>query len=84
MDGLRFMRPRGSGRIKKVSMKTFTVIRERDESGVSGTGRILDGVMFHNGKVVICWRTDIEGSRHGASSLGIYDSWEDFSFIHIV
>lgn len=64
-------------------MKTFTVIRLGDESGVSGTGRVLDGVVFHNGQVVICWRTDIEGSKHGASSLGIYNSWEDFKYIHI-
>ena len=64
-------------------MNIFTMIRHGDESGVSGTGRVLDGVVFHNGKVVICWRTDIDGSRHGASSLGIYDSWEDFEFIHI-
>ncbi len=64
-------------------MKTFTVIRIRDESGVSGTGRIIDGVLFHTGQVVICWRTDIEGSKHGASSLGIYKTWDEFKFIHI-
>lgn len=28
--------------------KLFTVTRKSDESGVSGTGRILDGVVFHN------------------------------------
>ena len=64
-------------------METFAMIRLRDESGISGTGRVLDGVIFHSGKVVICWRTDIDGSQHGRSSLGIYDSWDDFKFIHI-
>lgn len=64
-------------------MKTFTVFRNADESGVSGTGRILDGVIFHNGKVVICWRTDIDGSKHGDSSIGIYESFGAFRRIHI-
>ena len=60
--------------------KLFTVIRKNDESHVSGTGRVLDGVVFHNGKVVICWRTE---ERHGHTSLGIYASFEAFKFIHI-
>jgi hypothetical protein len=63
--------------------KLFSVVRGNDESGVSGTGRILDGVLFHNNQVVVCWRTDIEGSKHGFSSLGVYPSWEAFEFIHI-
>jgi hypothetical protein len=63
--------------------KRFTLYRVSDESGVSGTGRVLDGVLFHNGQVVICWRTDIDGARHGHSSLGIYPTWEAFEFIHI-
>jgi len=63
--------------------KLFTLVRNRDESGVSGTGRVLDGVLFHTGQVIICWRTDIDASRHGYSSLGIYPSWEAFKHIHI-
>ncbi len=63
--------------------RLFTMHRGGDESGVSGTGRILDGVLFHTGQVVICWRTDIEAAKHGHSSLGIYPSWEAFEFIHI-
>lgn len=64
-------------------MKTFTVVRNDDESGVSGTGRILDGIIFHNGKVVICWRTDIDGTKHGDSSIGVYESFGAFRRIHI-
>ena len=63
--------------------RLFSVIRIGDASGVSGTGRILDGVLFHNGQVAICWRTDVEGAKHGFTSLGIYPSWEAFEFIHI-
>ena len=65
------------------SLRTFSLVRGRDGSGVSGTGRVLDGVVFHNGKVAVCWRTDVDGARHGASSVGLYDSYSDFEFIHI-
>lgn len=63
--------------------RLFTMIRESDESGVSGTGRVLDGVHFHTGQVVVCWRTDIEAAQHGYSSLGTYPSWDAFAFLHI-
>jgi hypothetical protein len=60
--------------------KLFTMIRKQDESHVSGTGRVLDGIIFHNGKVVICWRSE---EKDGCSSLGIFDSFEAFKSIHI-
>jgi len=65
------------------TFQTFTVYRRNDKSGVSGSGRILDGVIFHNGWVVVCWRTDVDAAKHGHSSLGIFSSWADFKFIHI-
>lgn len=64
-------------------MRAFTMYRESDESKVSGTGRILDGIIFHTGQVVICWRTDIEGSKHGHSSIEMFQSWASFKFIHV-
>ena len=64
-------------------LKTFSVYRRVDQSGVSGAGRILDGVIFHTGWVVVCWRTDIDAAKHGHSNLGIYQTWEDFKYIHI-
>ncbi len=63
--------------------RLFTVIRNGDESGVSGTGRVIDGVLFHNGLCVIAWRTDIDASKHGFTSLGVYLSWEAFMHVHI-
>ena len=64
-------------------LRTFTVYRSVDAGGVSGTGRIMDGVIFHNGWVVVCWRTDIEGAKHGHTSIGTYPSWETFRYLHI-
>jgi len=63
--------------------KLFTLIRQQDESGISGSGRVLDGVKFHNGQVVICWRADINQQNEGYSSLGVYPSWEAFKHVHI-
>lgn len=42
------------------SPRVFYMTRGSDESNVSGVGRVLDGVEFHNGQVVICWRTDLQ------------------------
>lgn len=39
--------------------QVFTLIRHADQTGISGTGRVIDGVIFHTGQVVICWRTDL-------------------------
>ena len=57
-------------------MKYFAVAREYDESGVSGTGHIIDGVIFDDGTVVIKWLTEM-------SSIAIYRSFEEFKAIHI-
>jgi len=63
--------------------ETFTLIRHVDESGVSGTGRVLDGVRFHTGQVVVCWRSDLNPVTPGFSSLAIYPSWEAFLHVHV-
>lgn len=39
-------------------MRTFTVERGNDESGISGTGVVMQGVEFDDGKVLIRWCTD--------------------------
>jgi hypothetical protein len=36
-------------------MRTFTVYRKEDVSGVSGTGTIAEGVEFHDGQIAISW-----------------------------
>lgn len=36
-------------------MRTFRLVRERDVSGVSGTGVVAEGVEFADGCVVLRW-----------------------------
>lgn len=63
--------------------RVFTLNRATDETGVSGTGRVLDGVIFHTGQVVICWRTDLKSDVANHSSIAIYPSWTAFEDIHL-
>lgn len=53
----------------------FHLVRTEDETGVSGTGVIVEGVEFTNGVVVLRWLTD-------KSSIAIYDSIADVIDIH--
>ncbi len=59
-------------------MKTFHIIRHADESGVSGVGRVLNGVVFPDGQCVIRWC--VEGKPN---STAIYPSFEAMKYIHI-
>lgn len=63
--------------------RLFSLIRHTDETGVSGAGRVLDGVIFHTGQVVVCWRSDINVGAMGYSSIAIYPSWEAFLHVHV-
>ena len=56
-------------------MRTFVLIRERDVSGVSGTGRVAEGVQFSDGTVAIRWLT-------AKASTNIWASLEDAMSVH--
>lgn len=56
-------------------MKQFYLLREEDESGVSGTGIVAKGVVFDDGKCVMQWNTHI-------NSIAVYSSIEDVKAIH--
>lgn len=63
--------------------RVFTMFRRLDATGISGLGRVMDGVIFHTGQVVVCWRSDLGEAGPGYSSIAIYPSWEAFKHIHI-
>lgn len=56
-------------------MVFFWLKRIEDESGVSGTGIVAEGVMFSNGKCVLSWLT-----KH--TSVAVYDSIDELEAIH--
>ena len=56
--------------------RLFSVFRRNDHNKVSGTGKVIDGVVFESGICVISWTTKL-------SSLGVYDTFDHFKAIHI-
>jgi hypothetical protein len=56
-------------------MKCFKLVRHEDESGVSGTGVVAQGVIFDDGQAAMRWLTK-------DCSTGIYDSIEALERIH--
>jgi hypothetical protein len=56
-------------------MKIFHLLRIIDESGISGTGIVAEGICFTNGKCVLNWLTKY-------TSIAVYDSIDDLENIH--
>lgn len=56
-------------------MRIFILDRIEDESGVSGTGVVAEGVQFVGGKCVICWLVK-------PHSIGIYNSLAEVEQVH--
>jgi hypothetical protein len=56
-------------------VKRFWLQRNEDVSGVSGVGRVAEGVQFTNGKCALSWLTPM-------SSIVIYDSVSVCEAIH--
>lgn len=56
-------------------MRLFHLKRSVDDSGVSGTGVVAEGVIFKNGNCILHWLTQY-------SSLGFYETIEQLEKIH--
>lgn len=69
--------------IDSLKPKTFHIIRQADESGVSGTGKVIDGIVWANGWTQIFWRTDLDPIKRGNSSITFFESFDAFERIHI-
>jgi hypothetical protein len=59
-------------------MKVFEMYRRADESGVSGTGRVLEGIVFSDGTTVVRWCV-----KDKPNSTAVYNCYQDFELIHI-
>jgi hypothetical protein len=56
-------------------MRTFSLERSVDVSGISGTGTVAEGVEFDDGQVVICWL-----SKYHA--IGVFDNIHCLEMVH--
>lgn len=56
-------------------MRQFVLNRLEDETDISGTGIVAEGVEFHNGRVALCWLSS-------PSSIIIHDNMTSVEKIH--
>lgn len=61
--------------MKTPRIRRFILQREYDESGVSGTGVVAEGVQFSSGKCVMHWLSDW-------TSIAMYENIEELVHIH--
>lgn len=67
----------------QITPRLFHIVRHGDESGVSGLGRVLDGILWVNGQVTVMWRTDLDPKKVGMSSITTFNNYRAFEDIHI-
>jgi hypothetical protein len=59
-------------------IRTFTVYRDEDQTGVSGAGVVIEGAKLASGQAIIHWL--YPPPRGG---IAIFDSMDDFIKVHI-
>lgn len=67
-----------------MSTRTFTIHREQDVTGISGTGHVADGVVFTDGTTVVRWR-DLGGpaaERGVRPTTVVFESIEAVEALH--
>ena len=63
--------------------RLFTLTRASDESGVSGTGLVLRGIVWPAGQVTVCWCAPAGPIPIADNVPQSYKSWQAFAAIHI-
>ena len=72
------LKPKRPAQQAPEGIRTFTIARQYDETGVSGIGVVIEGVVLATGQAIIHWLTP---APRGA--LAIFDSMDDFIKVHI-
>tara|TARA_R100000231_G_scaffold4721_2_gene7912 strand:- start:7526 stop:7861 length:336 start_codon:yes stop_codon:yes gene_type:complete len=72
------LKPKPPTKFAPRGIETFTICRQGDESGVSGTGVVIEGVQYATGQVVLHWLTPVP-----RGSIAIFESLTDFKSVHV-
>ena len=72
------LKPKKPAKLAPQGIRTFTVCRINDESGVSGTGIVIEGIVLATGQCVVHW---LYPAPRG--SIAMFDSIADFATVHI-
>ena len=70
--------PKPPSKLAPRGITSFTVYRQQDETGVSGEGVVIEGVVMATGQCVVHWL--YPPPRGG---IAIFDSMSDFVKVHI-
>ena len=72
------LKPKPRPKLAPRGIEMFTVCRQHDETGVSGEGVIIEGVVLGTGQSIVHWL--YPPPRGG---IAIFDSMTDFVKVHI-
>ena len=70
--------PKPPSKLAPRGITSFTVFRQQDETGVSGEGVVIEGVVMATGQCVVHW---LYPAPRG--SIAMFDSISDFATVHI-
>lgn len=73
------LKPKKLPKLAPEGIRTFTVARQYDETGVSGEGVVIEGLTLATGQCVVHWL--YPPPRGG---IAIFDSMNDFIKVHIL
>ena len=73
------LKPKPPPKLAPQGIRTFTVARRHDETGVSGEGVVIEGVTLATGQCMVHWL--YPPPRGG---IAIFDSMSDFVKVHIL
>tara|TARA_Y100000004_G_scaffold195455_1_gene262509 strand:+ start:256 stop:582 length:327 start_codon:yes stop_codon:yes gene_type:complete len=72
------LKPKPPEKLAPQGIRTFTVCRQLDESGISGEGIVIEGAVMGTGQCMVHWL--YPPPRGG---IAIFDSMEDFLKVHV-
>lgn len=72
------LKPKPPPRLAPRGIRTFTVCRQNDETGVSGEGVVVEGAVLASGHCIVHWL--YPPPRGG---IAIFDSIDDFLKVHV-
>ncbi len=72
------LKPKPPAHLAPQGIRTFTVCRQSDETGVSGDGIVIEGIELATGQAVVHWLWP-----RPRGSIAVFDSFSDFVKVHI-
>ena len=72
------LKPKTPSKLAAQGIRTFTVCRQEDETGVSGEGIVIEGVVLATGQCIVHWL--YPPPRGG---IAVFDSMSDFVRVHV-